>query len=180
MHTNPGTASHLLRKFIREIWGKGELINRLCEEFHKQIDRRKNVRTQMLAQGVRSLLQASGLTPTDAVDCSMPPKILFIPLSGFIPRSRRVFAVITAGKNRLIRYDSRANGLSDENADEISFSALVRDFECVVDAIKLDHFAILGISQGAAIAIDYTIRHPDRVSKLVLHGASKLSSADAE
>jgi hypothetical protein len=36
IHTNPGTANHLLRKFIREFRGKGELINRLCEEFHKR------------------------------------------------------------------------------------------------------------------------------------------------
>ena len=36
MQTNPGTASHLLRKFIREYSCKGELINRLCEEFHKR------------------------------------------------------------------------------------------------------------------------------------------------
>jgi hypothetical protein len=36
INTNPGTASHLLRKFIRESSSKGELIGRLCEEFHKR------------------------------------------------------------------------------------------------------------------------------------------------
>ena len=35
MHMKPGTAYHLLRKFIRESWCKGELIGRLCEQFHK-------------------------------------------------------------------------------------------------------------------------------------------------
>src|ERR1700682_302601 len=70
IHTNPGTANHLLRKFIRDYSGKGELINRLCEEFHKPIDRRKNVRTRIAAQGAMSLLQTSGLSPSDAVDCS--------------------------------------------------------------------------------------------------------------
>ena len=69
MHTNPGTASHLLRKFIRDYSCKGELINRLCEEFHKRIDRRKNVRTSMGAQGVSSSLQTSGLPLSDAVHC---------------------------------------------------------------------------------------------------------------
>jgi hypothetical protein len=69
MHTNPGTASHLLRKFIRDYSCKGELINRLCEEFHKRIDRRKNVRTSIVAQGASSSLQTSGLPLTDAVDC---------------------------------------------------------------------------------------------------------------
>jgi hypothetical protein len=36
IHMNPGTANHLLRKFIRDYLCKGELINRLCEEFHKR------------------------------------------------------------------------------------------------------------------------------------------------
>jgi hypothetical protein len=36
MQMNPGTTSHLLRKFIREFGVKGELIGRLCEEFHKR------------------------------------------------------------------------------------------------------------------------------------------------
>src|SRR3979411_2461317 len=67
---NPGTANHLLRKFIRDYLCKGELINRLCEEFHKQINRRKNVRTPIAAQGAMSLLQTSGLSLSDAVDCS--------------------------------------------------------------------------------------------------------------
>lgn len=79
-----------------------------------------------------------------------------------------------AGKTRLVRYDSRGNGLSDRDADEISFDAFTRDFDCVVNASKLERFGILGISQGAAVAIDYAVRHPDRVSKLVLLGGYAL------
>ncbi|HVV61147.1 MAG TPA: alpha/beta hydrolase [Pseudolabrys sp.] len=79
-----------------------------------------------------------------------------------------------AQKHRLIRYDSRGNGLSDRNVDEISFAGFARDFEAVVGASKAARFAVLGISQGAAIAIDYAVRHPDRVTKLVLHGGYAL------
>jgi len=75
-----------------------------------------------------------------------------------------------AEKNRLIRYDSRGNGLSDRIAPEISFHGFVQDFEAVVEAVKVPRFAILGISQGAAIAIAYAVRHPERVTKLVLYG----------
>lgn len=75
-----------------------------------------------------------------------------------------------AARARLVRYDSRGNGLSDQSAEEISFAGFVRDFECVAKTTKFDRFAILGISQGAAIAIDYAARHPERVSKLVLLG----------
>jgi len=75
-----------------------------------------------------------------------------------------------AARTRLIRYDSRGNGLSDQDVKEISFDGFVRDFECVVKATKFDRFAILGISQGAAIAINYAALHPERVSKLILLG----------
>jgi DNA-binding winged helix-turn-helix (wHTH) protein/pimeloyl-ACP methyl ester carboxylesterase len=75
-----------------------------------------------------------------------------------------------ARKNRLVRYDSRGNGLSDRDVEDISFEGFVRDLSAVVDAINVDRFAILGISQGAAIAIAYAVSHPEKVSKLVLYG----------
>jgi DNA-binding winged helix-turn-helix (wHTH) protein/pimeloyl-ACP methyl ester carboxylesterase len=71
---------------------------------------------------------------------------------------------------RLIRYDERATGLSDWNVDDISFEAFVHDLEAVVDNLGLQRFALLGMSQGAAVAIDYATRHPERVSRLVLCG----------
>ena len=75
-----------------------------------------------------------------------------------------------AEKNRLIRYDSRGNGLSDRAVPEISFDGFVRDLGAVVDAVKVDQFAILGISQGAAIAIAYAVTNHEKVSKLILYG----------
>jgi DNA-binding SARP family transcriptional activator/pimeloyl-ACP methyl ester carboxylesterase len=71
---------------------------------------------------------------------------------------------------RLIRYDERGNGLSDWKVDDFSLDALVRDLETVVDAAGLDRFPLLGISQGCAIAIGYAVRHPERVTRMVLHG----------
>ena len=70
----------------------------------------------------------------------------------------------------LIRYDERANGLSDWDTPELSFDAFVDDLACVVDAAGVDRFDLLGISQGAAVAIAYAVRHPDRVRRLVLYG----------
>lgn len=70
-----------------------------------------------------------------------------------------------------LRYDTRGCGLSDRAPPEISFESWVRDLEAVVDAMKLDRFPLLGISQGGAIAVAYAVRHPERVSHLVLYGA---------
>ena len=73
-------------------------------------------------------------------------------------------------EHTLIRYDARGNGLSDWDFDEISFDTFVSDLETVVDAAKIDRFALLGISQGCAVSIAYAVRHPARVSRLVLYG----------
>lgn len=72
--------------------------------------------------------------------------------------------------NQLIRYDQRGNGLSDWDVAEVSFEAMVSDLECVADATGLKRFALLGISRGAAISVAYAVKHPERVSHLVLYG----------
>jgi pimeloyl-ACP methyl ester carboxylesterase/DNA-binding winged helix-turn-helix (wHTH) protein len=72
---------------------------------------------------------------------------------------------------RLVRYDERGCGLSDWDVAELSFDAWVRDLETVVDAAGLDRFPLLGISQGGPVAIAYAVRHPERVSALVLLGS---------
>lgn len=70
-----------------------------------------------------------------------------------------------------LRYDARGSGLSDWKVPELSFDAWVRDLETVVDAAGMEQFALLGISQGGAIAIAYAVCHPERVTHLILHGA---------
>lgn len=73
-------------------------------------------------------------------------------------------------KHSFIRFDQRGNGLSDRNPEDISYELFVQDIESVADAAGLQRFAIYGLSQGAAVAISYAVRHPERVSALILHG----------
>ncbi len=70
-----------------------------------------------------------------------------------------------------IRYDQRGCGLSDREVEELSVDAWVGDLETVVDSLGLERFALLGPSQGGAVAIAYAVRHPHRVSHLILYGA---------
>jgi len=72
--------------------------------------------------------------------------------------------------HRFLRYDERGTGLSDWDVFDISFDAFVRDLETVVDAAGLQRFPLLGLSQGCAISVAYAVRHPERVSHLVLYG----------
>jgi class 3 adenylate cyclase/pimeloyl-ACP methyl ester carboxylesterase len=85
------------------------------------------------------------------------------------PIWRHLYRELAKG-HTLIRYDARGNGLSDRTVDEISFDAFVGDLEAVADAAKLTRFALLGISQGCAVSIAYAVRHPERVSHLILYG----------
>lgn len=77
-------------------------------------------------------------------------------------------------QNCLIRYDERGNGMSDWDVPDLSFEAMVDDLETVVDAAGIDQFDLLGISQGAAVAIAYSVRHPGRIRRMVLLGGYAL------
>ena len=70
-----------------------------------------------------------------------------------------------------VRYDERGCGMTDWNVGDLSFESWVGDLEAVVEAAELrEPFALLGISQGAATCVAYAVRHPERVSHLVLYG----------
>ena len=85
------------------------------------------------------------------------------------PVLRRWFSQVMQ-HNRLVRYDQRGSGLSDWNVSDFSFERTVRDFEELVDAVGLDEFAIFGGCQGAGVGIAYAVRHPKRVTKLIING----------
>jgi pimeloyl-ACP methyl ester carboxylesterase/DNA-binding CsgD family transcriptional regulator len=77
-------------------------------------------------------------------------------------------------EHKLLRYDSRGCGLSDREADDLSFEAWVRDFECVTDAASFQRFDLLAKCWGGPIAIAYAARHPERVNRLILYGTNAL------
>lgn len=70
----------------------------------------------------------------------------------------------------LVRYDERGNGLSDWKVDNLDFECFVEDLETVVDAAGVEKFDLLGISQGCAVSIAYSERHPERVRSMILYG----------
>lgn len=79
-----------------------------------------------------------------------------------------------ADRLRVIRYDGRGFGLSDRDVADISFATFEHDLATVVDALHLRNYALLGVSQAAAIAIAHAARYPERVSKIILHGGFAL------
>jgi pimeloyl-ACP methyl ester carboxylesterase/DNA-binding CsgD family transcriptional regulator len=73
---------------------------------------------------------------------------------------------------RFVRYDERGCGMTDWKVGDLSLERWVEDLEAVVAAAEpQEPFALLGISQGGPICVAYAVRHPERVSHLVLYGA---------
>lgn len=72
----------------------------------------------------------------------------------------------------LVRYDFRGCGLSDREGVAFSFEKFVEDFEAVIEATGLEQFVLFAMAIGSAIAMTYTVSHPERVSHLVVCGAT--------
>jgi pimeloyl-ACP methyl ester carboxylesterase/DNA-binding CsgD family transcriptional regulator len=77
-------------------------------------------------------------------------------------------------EHKLLRYDARGCGLSDWDADDLSFESWIRDFECVIEAASFQRFDLLAKCWGGPIAIEYAARHPERVNRLILYGTNAL------
>jgi pimeloyl-ACP methyl ester carboxylesterase/AraC-like DNA-binding protein len=69
---------------------------------------------------------------------------------------------------RFVRTDMRGFGQSERNPSAFTFDAMVGDLESVIDDLGCEQCDLLGGAHGAAIAIAYAARHPERVRKLVL------------
>lgn len=78
----------------------------------------------------------------------------------------------------LIRYDQRGCGLSDREVDHLSVEVLVDDLETVVDSLGLEKFPLLGVCSGGPVAYKYALRHPEKVSHLILYGSYGSKSPD--
>jgi class 3 adenylate cyclase/pimeloyl-ACP methyl ester carboxylesterase len=69
-----------------------------------------------------------------------------------------------------VRYDPRGNGMSDWDVGGITLDAWVSDMEAVANSAGLDRFVLFGNSQGCAVSIAFAVKHPERVSHLILYG----------
>ncbi len=76
---------------------------------------------------------------------------------------------LLSAHNTLVRYDERGNGLSSWNVQTFSFEAWCRDLQLVADSLNLEKVSLLGISQGAAVAVWYAANFPERVDRLILY-----------
>ena len=81
---------------------------------------------------------------------------------------------------RLIYYDQRGRGKSAENVqpEDITIQSEVEDLDGLREYFQLESVAVLGHSWGGLLAMEYALRHPDRVSHLILMNTAPASHDD--
>jgi proline iminopeptidase len=81
---------------------------------------------------------------------------------------------------RLIYYDQRGRGRSADGVkpEDVTLESEIGDLDAVRQHFKLHSATILGHSWGAVLALEYAIRHPDRVSRLILMNPAPASKDD--
>lgn len=81
---------------------------------------------------------------------------------------------------RLIYYDQRGRGKSAETVApaDVSLASDVDDLDKVRQHFQLDRAVVLGHSWGAVLALEYALRHPTRVSHLILMNPAPVSASD--
>ena len=81
---------------------------------------------------------------------------------------------------RLIYYDQRGRGKSAHNVqpDDVSIQSEVADLDAIREFLGLESLALLGHSWGGVLAMEYAIRHPQRVSHVILMNSAAASHED--
>jgi class 3 adenylate cyclase len=97
----------------------------------------------------------------------MPITISHVQMEWQVPMGRQWLEAL-AQKRMLVRYDRRGSGLSERDVTDYSLDAHVLDLEAVVDRLGLGRFALFAPGHAGPVAIAYAVRHPERVSHLLL------------
>ena len=71
---------------------------------------------------------------------------------------------------RVILFDKRGTGLSDRVRLMPTTEQRMDDLRAVMDASGCERAVVVGISEGAPLAISFTTAHPERVRALILYG----------
>ncbi len=71
---------------------------------------------------------------------------------------------------RVIAFDKRGQGLSDRGVATPTLEERMDDVRAVMDAVGSERASIMGVSEGAALALLFAASHPERIGALILFG----------
>lgn len=70
--------------------------------------------------------------------------------------------------HQVLRVDLRGHGESELGSEEITIDTYAEDLNIILDELNLTRVNLIGFSIGGAVALDFAIRHPQKVDSLVL------------
>jgi pimeloyl-ACP methyl ester carboxylesterase len=76
-----------------------------------------------------------------------------------------------ASHYEVIIFDNRGMGSTGASDREFTIEQFADDTAGLMDALKIKKVHVLGWSMGTNIAIDFALRYPDKVNKLILYAA---------
>ncbi|MGV3759644.1 MAG: alpha/beta fold hydrolase [Actinomycetota bacterium] len=166
-----GRAQHVIRtlhgrgyRFVAEVDGEAEPVTRTAADEPDVAISFVEVRG-----GVSLAVGATGAGPTLVKTATWMTKVDQVTTSPIWAHWVRCLS----RHHRYVRYDPRGCGLSDPDLRGVALDDLdlwVEDLETVVDGLDVERVAPLGVSQGGPTAVAYAVRHPERVSHLILFG----------
>ncbi|WP_127022987.1 alpha/beta fold hydrolase [Rheinheimera mangrovi] len=86
-----------------------------------------------------------------------------------------VIARALAGHWQVVNLDMRNHGRSDWQ-DTMSYALMAEDIKDTLDHLGLDKVALLGHSMGGKISMEFALRYPQRVNKLILADISPVQN----
>jgi pimeloyl-ACP methyl ester carboxylesterase/DNA-binding CsgD family transcriptional regulator len=127
-------------------------------------------------QEVRFCRSADGVTIAYAVHGSGPPLVIdscwlsHLQYDWESPVWRHYLSEL--GKIATVyRFDERGHGLSDRDVTDHGLEPRVADLEAVVRHAGLERFSVLAMSQGGPVTVEYAVRHPEQIARLVFYGS---------
>jgi 3-oxoadipate enol-lactonase len=73
-----------------------------------------------------------------------------------------------AGSYRILRYDMRGHGLTDDPVDELTIDELADDALALMDVLRVAKAAFVGLSIGGLVGQAVAARAPERIAALAL------------
>jgi len=89
---------------------------------------------------------------------------------------RPYFSRLASRGWRTVFYDGRGNGSSQRDVADVGLDARTLDLAAITETIGQDRFAVCGSQSGGPAAIVYAVRHPERLTHLVLANTSARGS----
>ncbi|WP_407375048.1 alpha/beta fold hydrolase [Methanobrevibacter sp.] len=81
---------------------------------------------------------------------------------------------------KVLRFDLRGHGQSELGSDEISIDTYTDDLNGILDQLNIQKVNLVGFSLGGAVALNFAINYPSKVSSIVLMSSFAKLSAHSE